>query len=343
MQRAFSRFVGVDLGGGRGKTTAVAEVRARSGATTAEVIEVATRSGRLPWTDETLIQRLAIPDPTRVIAIDAPLTTTACSRCERPVCPGMESCVDPAVVWLRTTGRGLVQNVAAEMVGGSGRTRPPHNVQARLAPYSHRATDVVMTYQRGLLPPSSLGTANSAITARAGQLRRRLRGAGYELHANLLEVSPSATISVLCGPRAARGYKRDADPWRTRAMILEQLTDLTFAPESRMAREEVLGNDHCFDAVITAYTAYLWARDGWEVPPGIFDEDGWIFARGRFQRRQLRPRRCRRSSSRRGRSSTYVKASYAAVTSAKRRDSVRLRSRSASGWRSGCSARASRR
>lgn len=244
----------------------------------AEVIEVATRSGRLPWTDDTLIGRLAVPDPDRVIAVDAPLTSTACGRCERPVCPGMEACADPAVVWLRTTGRALVQKMAAETVGGGTRSFPQHSAQARLAPYTHRATDVVMTYQRGLLPMSSLGAANSQITARAGQLRRRLRGAGYQLHGNLLEVSPPATIAALFGPRIARGYKRDADPWVTRATILEKLTDLTFAPQSRMAREDVLRNDHCFDAVITAYTAYLWAREGWELPDGVFAEDGWIFS-----------------------------------------------------------------
>ena len=45
-----------------------------------------------------------------------------------------------------------------------------------------------------------------------------------------------------------------------------------------MAREEVLRNDHCFDAVISAYTAFLWARDGWVHPGGVFDDDGWIFA-----------------------------------------------------------------
>ena len=43
-----------------------------------------------------------------------------------------------------------------------------------------------------------------------------------------------------------------------------------------MAREDVLGNDHCFDAVIAAYTAYLWARDGWQAPSGVFEDDGWI-------------------------------------------------------------------
>lgn len=277
MQRSASRFIGIDLGGGRGKTTALAELR--SGPNGAEVIEVATRSstGKSPWTDDTLIARLEL-NPDRIIAIDAPLTASACGRCEQPVCPGTETCADPAVVWLRTNGRSLVQEVAAESVGASGRPRLQHAAQVRLAPYAHRATDVVMTYQRGLLPISQLGTANSAITARAGQLKKRLRGCGYELHKNLIEVSPAATIAALCGTRAARGYKHDADPWRTRAVILEQLTDLSFAPQSRMAREDVLGNDHCFDAVIAGYTAYRWAHDGWEVPEGIFGEDGWIFA-----------------------------------------------------------------
>src|SRR5262249_7815204 len=166
-------------------------------------------------------------------------------------------------------------------VGGGGRgrsTRRQHTAQARLAPYSHRATDVVMTYQRGLLPLAQLGAANGSITARAGQLKRRLRGAGDELHRNLLEVSPAGTIAALCGDRLARGYKHESDPWRTRAVVLERMGDLSFAPQSRMAREDVLRNDHCFDAVMTAYTAYLWARDGWDVPSGVFDEDGWIFA-----------------------------------------------------------------
>jgi predicted nuclease with RNAse H fold len=275
VKRAFTRFVGVDLGGGRGKTTAVAELRSGPGG--AEVIEVATRSTRQPWTDDTLVTRLADGDHGgRVIAIDAPLTQTACGRCERPVCPGMEACADPSVVWLRTSGRALIRKVAAATVGGGPRTQP--TAQARLAPYAHRATDVVMTYERGLLPLTTLGATNGAVAARATQLRRRLRGAGYQLHENLLEVSPAATVAALCGSKAARGYKRDADPWRTRALIREKLSDLSVAPQSRMAREDVLGNDHCFDAVISAYTAYLWARDGWPAPEGAFADDGWIYA-----------------------------------------------------------------
>jgi predicted nuclease with RNAse H fold len=277
LKRAFSRFIGVDLGGGRGKTTAIAEIRSGPGG--AQVIEVATRSGRLPWTDDTLLGRLMTASPAEaVIAIDAPLTQAACGRCERPVCPGMEACADPAVIWLRTEGRALVRMVAAETVGGGSRPRPAFTAQARLAPYAHRATEIVMTYERGLLPLSAIGHTSGAIAARAGQIRRRLRGLGFELHANLLEVSPTATVAALCGPRAARGYKRDADPWQTRAQILERLDDLSFALQSRMAREDVLQSDHCFDAVLSAYTAYLWARDGWPTPDGCFTDDGWIVA-----------------------------------------------------------------
>lgn len=281
MQRAFTRFIGVDLGGGRGKTTAIAEIRSAPNRG-AEVIEVSTRRGSVRWTDDALFERLAAVGSDGVIAIDAPLTATACARCERSLCPGMEECADPAVEWLRTVGRQLVQAVAAETAvegGGSVRSRRRDHVpQARLAPYAHRATDVVMTYQRELLPVSSLGATSTAVAARAGWLRKRLRGAGCELHRNLIEVSPAATIAALCGHRLARSYKHDADPWWTRATILEKIDDLAFAPQSRMAREDVLGNDHCFDAVISAYTAYLWARDGWEQAQGIFCDDGWIVA-----------------------------------------------------------------
>ena len=40
-------------------------------------------------------------------------------------------------------------------------------------------------------------------------------------------------------------------------------------------------NDHVFDAVMCAYTAYLWARDGWQMPDEhreVFNADGWIWA-----------------------------------------------------------------
>ncbi|MCA9679664.1 MAG: DUF429 domain-containing protein, partial [Myxococcales bacterium] len=118
------------------------------------------------------------------------------------------------------------------------------------------------------------------VAARAHHLVRRLAGAGLALHERLIEVSPQATVAALLGPRLARGYKRDADPWETRATILEAMPDLVFAPQSRLAREDTLQNDHCFEALLAGYTAYLWARDDWQRPPAWRDalaSDGWIF------------------------------------------------------------------
>ena len=43
-------------------------------------------------------------------------------------------------------------------------------------------------------------------------------------------------------------------------------------------RETALQNDHQLDALLCAYTAFLWARDGWELPADpIYAEDGWIW------------------------------------------------------------------
>jgi hypothetical protein len=101
---------------------------------------------------------------------------------------------------------------------------------------------------------------------------------GFELNHNLIEVSPRATVHALFGAKSARGYKRDADPWQTRVAIVEGLDDLRFAPQSRLSREEVLRNDHCFDALLSGYTAYLRGRARWPLPPDpVFMEDGWIW------------------------------------------------------------------
>jgi Protein of unknown function (DUF429) len=285
MQRRFATFVGVDLGGARGKTTAVAQLVVGP-QDRAQVRWISTRHAGAPWVDDTLLGYLAGLGDDVVLAIGAPLTSPACGRCVLPACPGVNDCVDPAVVWLRSTGRAMTEDTeladsvasgqsGQERVSTSGGERP----RVRIAPYAHRATELVVCYERGLLPASQIGHANGQVAARAAHLRRRLLRAGFALHQNLLEVSPAATIAALFDRRRARGYKRDADPWQTRALLVESLTDLEFAPASRMAREDALRNDHCFEALIAAYTAYLWAKEGWSLPEPAqpFVDDGWIW------------------------------------------------------------------
>jgi hypothetical protein len=278
VRRPFTRFLGIDLGGARGKTTAVADLTVRGGGIWVQ--EVATRRNGEPWRDDTLWEYLSSQSRDTVIAIGAPLTQPACGRCVRPACPGVAACEDPAVIWLRTEGQALAEDAVAESMAAPATVVHTHTSHTRrLLPYSHRATEVVLCYEQELVPVSALGAANGLVAARAVQLRRRLAGAGFELNTNLIEVSPAATVASLFDRRRARGYKRDADAWQTRAAIVEHLGDLAFAPSSRLSREEVLRNDHCFDALIAGYTGYLWAREGWTLPEpaDVFRDDGWVW------------------------------------------------------------------
>jgi len=285
----YHTFLGVDLGGARGKTTAVAVLEAAEGAVLVHDVSTRTRTSA-PWCDDALVE-LAISLDGAVAAINAPLTVPACLRCQLPVCPGQDACVDPAVVWLRSEGADLIEAAAAAdrdrivAIPSASRTlrartvTHPTKAPARLAPYVHRCAEIDLVYRRRLLPRDCMGAATGPIAARADHLGRRLAGRGFSLNDNLIEVSPRATVGALFGTAAARGYKRDADPWQTRAGIVEGLADLGFARSSRLAREEVLRNDHCFEALLSAYTAYLRQRDGWRMPDGApHDEDGYIWA-----------------------------------------------------------------
>jgi hypothetical protein len=297
VRKEYSTFVGVDLGGARGKTTAVAVLRADlSGESPgpAEVLSVCARrstgAGQEPWDDDAIVDLIEELGDGVAIAIDTPLTLPACLRCTREICPGQRACVDPAVMWLNSEGEQMqaqaysedLDRIAAVHHDGAVRIsgRAPVQTRPRLYSYVHRCTEIDLHYRRGLFPRESVGQTPGPVTNRAHHLVRRLAGRGFELNRNLIEVSPRATVQALFDRHRARGYKRDADPWQTRAAIVEDLADsLSFAVQSRLSREETLANDHCFEALLASYTAYLWAAEGWEMPRGEpFADDGWIWA-----------------------------------------------------------------
>jgi len=289
--RPFTTFIGIDLGGSRGKSTALARLRwSRTPGEPVWVDEVAIRRGGAdPWCDAVLVDYLRGLGGDAVVAIDAPLTAPACQGCQIAACPGYDACEVPATVWLRTAGEELQARALEEdrdriaVVSGrgsSGAAAPPPAARRRLAPYTHRCAEVFLHYTRDLVPRESLSQGPGPVSARATHLRRVLAGCGFELNRNLLEVSPRGTVHALFGPRLARGYKRDADPWNTRARIIEELSaTMRFAPASRLSKEEVLRNDHCFEALLAGYTAYLWARDDWQIPPeaASFASHGFIW------------------------------------------------------------------
>ncbi len=260
--RAFSTFIGVDLGGGKGKNTAVACLERTTDGV--RVTHVSTRDDTGgPYHDAALVAYLK-QHRGALLAVDAPLTMSVCVRCGLRCCPSLERCVDPVVLWFREVGDPMVRDQSRP-----GR-KPPTTA------YTQRACEVLMHRKHGILPREALGQGMGPLTARAHYLRRVLEEQ-FTLNEDLIEVYPKATIHVLFGEDLARKYKRGVDTWRQRAEILEALgSELRF----EVWRQGCLENDHCFDAVICAYTGYLWATKGWTMPDEhreVFEQDGWIW------------------------------------------------------------------
>lgn len=259
----FRTFLGVDLGGGKGKTTAIARLGLTEDGAGVEVRDYGTMASDGehdgPFFDERLLAYLREHADGAVLAVDAPMTLTSCVRCTEPVCPGMQACVDPEVVWFRQR--------AAHKNG--------HSKKPLYTPYTQRPTEVVLHEDHGILPRETLGQGMGPLTARAAHLGRALRPL-YTLNDNLIEVYPKATITQLFSARVASRYKRSAESPQTRLDIWNQLPDLYFAPGAW--REAGLSNDHKFDAVMCAYTAYLWAQGKCVPPPSTeLAQNGWIW------------------------------------------------------------------
>jgi len=139
----------------------------------------------------------------------------------------MEACADPAVIWLRSEGRALVRKVAAETVGGGARPMFT-TAQARLAPYAHRATEIVIDLRAR--PASQLvrDRPHQRRNRRAREpapppvARRGLRAA-RQLARGLADRDRGPRCAARAPPAATSAT---TDPWHTRALILERLDDI---------------------------------------------------------------------------------------------------------------------
>jgi predicted RNase H-like nuclease len=269
-RRTFLHVLGVDLGGGKGKKTAVATVRVdpHGGAT---VVGVAPRPGAAPLYDAALLEMLRGFGDGTLLCLDAPLTLPPCLRCRVDVCPGQEACVDPAVIAMRR----LVAGGGASALGDRDRRRDDRRGKPSITPYTQRVTELHLLHQRGLAPREGLGQGTGPLAARAAHLVRALADR-YRLNENLIEVFPKGTLAAL---GFARPYKKHMHERQTRAYILEALApELSFGPG--VWRELCVQSDHLFEAVICAFTGYLWARDAWSAPDAmaaLVHHDGWIW------------------------------------------------------------------
>lgn len=265
--RAYSHFVGVDLGGGKGKNTGVAHLRAvdEPGEVKVEVVDYGTGKAS-PFYDEHLVDYLR-SRPDALLAIDAPLSLPVCVRCRETVCPGQADCDVPIVRWFGERDR--AQRLASLGCIPIGPSKP------RYTPYTQRATEVVLHEDRKILPRETLGQGMGPLTARATYLLRALAPT-FRLNDNLIEVYPKATLHQLFGEKLARAYKRSAESPAARLEILNALPELRFGPGAW--KQDALDNDHKFDAILCAYTAYLYSRGACMAPDeSVVADDGWIW------------------------------------------------------------------
>ncbi len=267
--RSFRRFIGVNLGGGRGKTTAVARLELDT-ESRVRVVEARVRQGHRGggedgkgdalFRDDVLVDYIRewLDDET-VVAINAPLTLPPCISCQL-ACPGVSSCVVPSVVWMREHAPALLARR-----GRADRSKPS------VTPYTQRAVDVLYSHAQ-LQPRESLGQGMGPLAARATYLRRAL-APELRLHENLIEVHPPATLVRLCGAEFERSLRRGET-----ARLWSQRKE-TFARLDRWLRfdyvwpEVVVRSPHVFDAVISGFTAFLWALEGWAGPTDMLSED----------------------------------------------------------------------
>jgi hypothetical protein len=275
VQRRFHHVLGIDLGGGKSKKTALATLRVDGPSAT--VVDIAPRTGARPFYDPTLLETIRAYDDETLLCIDAPLTLPPCLRCAVPVCPGQGSCVDPSVVEMRA----LVAEAAeardeAFPLPGS---RDARRGKPSITPYTQRTTEVYLACTVGVAAREGLGQGTGPLAARAAHIVRALADR-FRLNENLVEVYPKATLVAL---GLGTPFKKHLRERETRARILESLSDeLRFGPG--VWRELCIQSDHLFEAVICAFTGFLWARDGWALPPYTTARDaaerlrdGWIW------------------------------------------------------------------
>ena len=296
----FRRFIGIDLGGGRGKNTAVARLeltRAADGSLRLGVSDAKIRYGQrgtgqrtdepggdAHFRDDVLVEYLErwVDDAT-VVGIDAPLTLPPCIRCTLP-CPTVSRCEVPVVKWMRKWGPRLLP--------GRARSGKPS-----ITPYTQRATEI-LSQGTGVAPRETLGQGTGPLAARATYLRRHL-SPRLRLHENLLEVHPRATLTRLFGAEVERRVRTgDTEAvWDARKDVLSRMPGRA-DPRSAVAfdyvwPELVVRNTHVFAAVVCAFTTFLWATapqrsEAAELPAvaataraelgHLWLEDGWVWA-----------------------------------------------------------------
>ncbi len=240
----FKRIVGVDLAGGRGKSTAVAILQLPDGATPNHrrprlVFASARDSHKKPWRDDRLASLLDQDSRHTLLCLDAPISLPPCLRCRKRHCPGTQDCPDPEVETMR------------KLAPGTGRGGKP-----RFTPYTQRACDLALMLA-GLPVAGALDGSRGPLAARVQHILRRT-GRSFSVENNLLEISVPASLQIWFGDKTARACRRSPSVWSSRARVLEAYASRI---EFALWREPILSHVHLFAAVTCAVAGLAWLAE----------------------------------------------------------------------------------
>jgi len=241
-------YVGIDLGGRKGKTTMISCLSSSKGRAIVDEIH------QVPSNNDDYIVNFLKRGEVQIVAIDSPLQFPICARCALKDCPGVARCEVP---------------ITKEIVKMGGN------------PYTQRLAEIYLQKFEEIKPIQTM--ALGQIVSRAIHLLRRLKTEGFPLK-KIIETYPKA--SLLCLSRVeglnsedfkkgVRNYKRKGEGARWRRLLMGYLQPrIDF---SKFERDCAASHDK-FDAVIAGFTAYLFDKGlTIEVPNEMFKQDGWIY------------------------------------------------------------------
>jgi Protein of unknown function (DUF429) len=267
------RFAGVVLGGGKTDKTAVAVIEfypdqkrvfLRSLRDRITIKGSGKNTGRGEITADDALCEILNDDEKdlSLIAIDSPLQLPKCIRCTLPKCPGVETCREPEIKWLRET------HLKRE------KSKRPNKM---FTPYTERAVEVYISneLEEPFHPSHALGANAAPLTARANFLQRRLK-------TPLIEFYPKLTLwrigTAMNMPKSHLRFHRHAvDSDESRLYILKTLIEKEIAFVYQQDLRLMVENNTAFEAFIGALTAFLKSRGQTEKRPSGFPKDeSWI-------------------------------------------------------------------
>lgn len=269
------RFIGVSLGGARGKTTAIARLEWRQDGRPLVLVEARIKSGHRGsgeeglqsakedkgaslgyFRDSALLEYLRQwPAQENVLAMDVPMRLPPCIGCQR-ICPGSEDCEVPQVVWMRSMAQRLLPRSAK-----SDKEKP------QFCPYSERPADLLHAYF-SCSGVDALTTAVGPQAARAQYLQQRLHP-DYRQHHNWVEVSPRTAIARAMGAELELRTRRGSyeELWLARREVLLKAIDGLVI--EGVWPDLVARNVHVFRALVSAWLAHRWHVKGRPRLPAV--------------------------------------------------------------------------